>query len=89
MARRGGRPWRNVRATVLARDQHTCVLRIHGVCIGRATTVDHVIPVAVWPEGEYVASNLVAACRPCNRRKSTKITGWRSPTPDEIDPYTL
>lgn len=87
--RKGGRAWRTVRARVLARDRHVCQLRIAGVCTGRATTADHVIPVVRWPEGEYVESNLVAACAKCNRRKSFKVTGWRGRARDEIDPYTL
>jgi 5-methylcytosine-specific restriction protein A len=87
--RRRGRRWRELRLEVLARDDWTCRLRIAGVCTDRATTVDHVIPIRAWPDGELVPSNLLAACRPCNGRKSDKVTAWRGKPPGEIDPWSL
>lgn len=56
------RGWRRVRALVLARDGRVC-----RYCGGYAGTVDHVVPRALG--GSDASSNLVAACRTCNRRK--------------------
>lgn len=86
--RKRGRKWTELSALVLERDARVCQLRIASVCIGEATTVDHYIPIKAWPEGEYVESNLVAACSPCNTRKAAKLTGWQE-RPAELDPYSL
>lgn len=83
-----GPRWQALCKTVLAECDYVCQLRIPDVCIGTATTVDHLIPASLWPEGRYLRSNLAGACRPCNRRKSNKLTGWRTPR-DEINPYSL
>lgn len=58
---------------VLLRDERKCAY-----CDKRkATTVDHVIPKSRG--GQHTWDNVVAACRPCNARKSNKTLaelGW-------------
>lgn len=49
---------------VLRRDKRICVY-----CGGKATTVDHKIPVAQG--GTHNSDNLVAACKPCNVSKGS------------------
>ncbi len=87
-ARPRGAAWRALCATILERDRHVCQLRITGICTTHATCVDHTIPVSLAPELAWAPSNLRAACRPCNTRKSNLITGWR-PDDDEPDPYAI
>lgn len=59
---------KRLRYEVLRRDGHTC-----RYCGAKAPdveiTVDHVVPVALGGKDE--ASNLVAACRPCNNGKTS------------------
>lgn len=65
--------WRRLRSAVLARDGYTC-----SYCkkIGGPIECDHVI--AVSRGGLTVMDNLVAACRPCNRKKGAKsLAEWR------------
>ncbi len=74
----GNSAWRRLRLVILERDGYHC--RIHGPkCTGRATEVDHIIPVA---DGGPIfdPANLRAACQPCNiwranRQKARE--GWR------------
>lgn len=56
-------PSPNLAAEVMRRDAYTCQY-----CkVARATEIDHVQP---WVQGGLtIASNLVAACEPCNRSK--------------------
>jgi hypothetical protein len=56
--------WRKVRATVLARDNHTCQIQRPG-CTQLATEVDHIVPVTKGG-AKYDPRNLRAACRKCN-----------------------
>lgn len=65
MSRGSTRKWREMRAYILKRDQHTCAY-----CGEDANEVDHVIPVAHG--GTDDEWNLVAACRRCNLKKSDK-----------------
>lgn len=58
---------------VLTRDNHTCQY-----CGAKGDTVDHVVPRARG--GQHRWENVVAACRPCNGRKSDKTLeqiGWK------------
>lgn len=60
------------RKAVLARDNHTCQY-----CGAHATTIDHVIPRSKG--GGHTWDNVVAACAPCNFKKSDKfleVLGW-------------
>lgn len=59
--------WRKLKAKVLKRDRHRC-----HYCKGKATTADHVRPVATHPHLAWDESNLVAACEPCNARKNAR-----------------
>ena len=54
--------WRKLRLRVLERDGWAC-----HYCGRPANEVDHRMPLALG--GTDAMSNLVAACRPCNRRK--------------------
>lgn len=66
--------WRTLRAYVLERDHHTC--RIGGPkCIGNATTVDHIIPLAEGGQ-KYDESNCRAACVPCNMGRRNAVAAY-------------
>jgi 5-methylcytosine-specific restriction protein A len=76
---RSGRPWRRVRDRVLERDGYVCQLRYPGVCLGVATTADHIL--TVLNGGGNDPANLRASCAPCNlarenRRRSRPAPGW-------------
>lgn len=63
-----GGPWRRIRRQILQRDNHVCQIQMRG-CLGVATQVDHIIPVAKggpWWEPE----NLRAACGYCNNQRN-------------------
>lgn len=64
--------WQELRAAVFKRDNYTCVY------CGEVSTLleaDHVI--AVRRGGPTIESNLVTACRPCNRSKGAKsLEDW-------------
>ena len=57
-------PWS--RRGVLERDRHRCVY-----CAGRASTVDHLVPVSRGGE-ERSWLNTVSACVPCNQAKADR-----------------
>lgn len=59
------RPAGYTRAGVLLRDRHRCAY-----CGDPATTIDHVLPASRG--GTWSWLNTVAACRPCNSRKSNR-----------------
>ena len=59
------RPAGYTRAGVLVRDRHRCAY-----CGARATTIDHVVPASRG--GTWSWLNTVAACGPCNSRKSNR-----------------
>jgi 5-methylcytosine-specific restriction endonuclease McrA len=61
-------PWS--RRGVLERDRHRCAY-----CAGRASTIDHLVPVSRGGE-ERSWLNTVSACVPCNQAKADR-------TPDE------
>ena len=59
------KPAKFSKATVLARDNHTC-----GYCGKKADTVDHIIPKKLGGDNSY--ENCVAACMRCNSKKADK-----------------
>lgn len=61
--------WRRLTKQILKRDNHQCQIRYVGICTGRATEVDHIIPVTQG--GTDHPSNLQAACRECHLAKSS------------------
>lgn len=67
----GTHRWRMLKAKILRRDHYRCQLRL-SCCIGRATTADHKIPVAVRLDLAWDESNLAASCIPCNARKNAR-----------------
>lgn len=71
--------WRALRLYVLERDRWLCRIGTAGVCLGRATCVDHVVPKAVG--GEDHEANLRAACEPCNLARERDRIRARSPEP--------
>lgn len=65
--------WDRLRSAVFARDDYTCQY-----CGDRGVRLecDHVVPVSAG--GLSIESNLVTACRPCNRAKGAKpLRAWR------------
>lgn len=69
--RRAPRGWEQLRLEILARDSYKC-----RYCGGRASQVDHVVPVSRG--GGEEDGNLVAACGPCNRSKGGRsLDEWR------------
>jgi 5-methylcytosine-specific restriction endonuclease McrA len=64
---RDSRRWRALRRSVLARDSYVCQY-----CGEKADTVDHVLPVAKYPELAMSPDNCVSACRRCNSRKGSR-----------------
>ncbi|MBX8687665.1 HNH endonuclease [Mycobacterium sp. 20091114027_K0903767] len=61
--------WKKIRAGILARDNYYCQIQDPRRCLGRATTVDKIIPASRRPDLALDATNLRAACRPCNEHK--------------------
>ena len=68
--RRDLRGWSKLRREILERDGYLCQLKLKP-CLVVADTVDHVIPRARG--GADVASNLQAACGPCNALKGARV----------------
>jgi 5-methylcytosine-specific restriction endonuclease McrA len=62
--------YQRVRKQVLERDYYTC-----HYCSQEATTVDHLIPISKGGTDE--ASNMVAACNPCNSGKRDRLEAPR------------
>lgn len=80
---------RVTRAGILHRDSHTCAY-----CGGHGDTLDHVIPESRG--GQNTWDNLVAACAPCNGRKSNRTPAeagmrlrWQPYEPRERDRYRV
>ena len=62
--------WRRLRQIVLKRDGYTCQLQLPGICTGRATVVDKIIPAARRPDLALDPANARASCHPCNDAKA-------------------
>ena len=62
---------------MLERDNHTCQVRIPGVCIGIGNTVDHIHSIAEG--GAFLdQNNCRASCKPCNEHRGRKLGGART-----------
>ena len=71
--------WRRIRLAVLERDGYRC--RINGPrCTGLATQVDHIVEVTRGG-AMYDPTNLRAACRECNTRRSAINTNRKRHAP--------
>lgn len=75
-----GMGWKQKRASVLRRDDHTC-----HYCGAHAESVDHVLAVANG--GDDRAENLVASCQSCNSSKGARPrpSGGRPPLRVDVD----
>ena len=80
---------RVTRDGVLARDGYTC-----GYCGGHGDTVDHIEPVSRGGQDSWL--NLIAACAPCNGRKSDRTPEeagmrllWEPYEPRDRDRYRV
>jgi 5-methylcytosine-specific restriction enzyme A len=60
--------WPVIRKQVLERDGYQCLLRFAGICIGKATEVDHILQPGAG--GTDDLENLRAVCRPCHARRT-------------------
>lgn len=65
-------PWQTIRKKILERDAHLCQIAAPG-CTGRATQVDHIVPVAKGGSW-WDTSNLRAACARCNVARNRTST---------------
>jgi 5-methylcytosine-specific restriction endonuclease McrA len=70
---RKGRPWRRLRAEVLASSDVCWLCGLPG-----ANTVDHVLPLSQFPELAHDRSNLAPAHHRCNSSKGAST--MRTPT---------
>jgi 5-methylcytosine-specific restriction endonuclease McrA len=79
-----GPTYRRNRKTCLQSAGHRCQIRIAGVCVGRATQADHIVPASAGGGDEL--SNLRAACTPCHRKVTAQqgggYRGRSKPAPD-------
>ena len=76
-----GPAWRSQRLRVLERDGWQCAY-CGKALVGDDATVDHIVPISTDPDRLYLDSELVAACRTCNGRRSDKPlirTDYRNP----------
>ena len=71
MRRWAGRAAQRLTALTLATKGRSCALAIPDVCIGTATTADHIIPRARG--GADTLANLQPACLPCNQHKGAQL----------------
>lgn len=62
--------WQQIVPFILKRDRRRCRIRYRGICTGRATTVDKIIPAARRPDLATDPENLRAACESCNEHKA-------------------
>lgn len=69
------RQWRAIRRAVLIRDAYTCY-----VCLGRANTVDHIIPRIAG--GTHQLDNLRACCARHNSEKGNRAPAVPIPSRD-------
>lgn len=84
--------YRKIRAYVLDRDGWYCTVQVSPQCTpdlrayDAVATVDHIIPIDIAPHLAHDATNMRAACRPCNNSLgatygNNKRLGRATPTP--------
>ncbi|SEP02872.1 HNH endonuclease [Trujillonella endophytica] len=83
---RHGRPWRRIRAEVLARDPY-CTIR-GPKCTGWSTTVDHIIPLSVRPDLAHDLTNLRGTCAADNYAGGARITNAKKRTAGRVTRLT-
>jgi 5-methylcytosine-specific restriction enzyme A len=66
-----GPTWRKARKQQLEHDNHRCQLNYPNICLGRATTVDHIDGAANDPHHQRLRS----ACEPCHRHRTATEQG--------------
>ena len=69
--------WDRLRPTILRRDNYLCQVRGPG-CRGKATAVDHVVPVNAGG-ARLDPRNLRAICVTCNTRRAKNPDAYRTP----------
>jgi 5-methylcytosine-specific restriction enzyme A len=69
----GSAEYKRNRTVAMRRDQWRCQIRTAGICIGAASTCDHITPVSQG--GSNRLDNLQAACQPCHAAKSAQEGG--------------
>ncbi|WP_326565495.1 HNH endonuclease [Mycobacterium sp. 3-98] len=69
---RGTQAWKRLRKEVLAANRY-CQIQLPG-CTGKATCVDHIKPVDLYPELALVRSNCRPSCLYCNAVLGNRIT---------------
>ena len=84
MAKRTGNyKWQQLSKKVVKRDGGQCAYcPTNTLTPGAVMGADHIIPVAVWPEGEFIESNCICCCQKCNGRKQDRLlirTTWVDP----------
>jgi len=67
---RGGRPWRRLRAAVLARDAGLCQPCQRNRLVTLASEVDHIVSLA--DGGDDAMGNLESICGSCHRLKTAR-----------------
>lgn len=93
---RSHRRYRTV-ALVVVKQEPTCWLRFAGICTGRSTTADHVIPVKQCiamgrNDLVFARSNLRGACAACNnhrKARSVEQIGHLMGGADEVTSWAL
>lgn len=58
--------WAEIRLPVLREADYVCELQLEGVCLGRATEVDH-----IKRGDDHSRENLRAVCHRCHAKKSS------------------
>jgi 5-methylcytosine-specific restriction endonuclease McrA len=80
------RRWRQIRIMVLMRDNWTCQLR-GPRCKGRASCVDHLVPLSEGGQMYPPLSMLRASCGPCNSDRRFEHTKPKTPQPETPEPH--
>lgn len=78
---RGTQAWKRLRKDVLARNKY-CQINLPG-CTGKATCVDHIKPVDLYPELALARSNVRPSCLYCNAVKGGRISPRKVTTADD------